>query len=155
MASGASAREVESARGPRMIIKRIIGRPIMTIVRDLSARSMATWPTVDLARATGRPEGPIDSFEFHGCTCGVASFKGRPPWERHTGGDELIHVLSGWSRLTVREPEGETLRTIRQGDLVVVPKGCWHRNDAPEGLTALVMTPSEGNENSWEDPEAT
>ena len=41
----------------------------------------------------------------------------------------------------MREPEGETLRNLRAGDLVVVPKGCWHRNDAPGGVTILFMTP--------------
>jgi mannose-6-phosphate isomerase-like protein (cupin superfamily) len=125
---------------------------MMTIVRDLSARAMASWPTFDLAQATRPPPGPVEPFDFHGCTCGVASFKGRPPWERHTAGDELIYVLSGWSRLTVREPEGDRLREIRQGDLVVVPKGYWHRNDAPEGLAVLVLTPTAGNQNSWADP---
>jgi uncharacterized cupin superfamily protein len=124
----------------------------MTIVRDLSAGSMAAWPTVDLAQATEEPPSAVAPFEFHGCTCGVASFKGRPPWERHTVGDELIYVLSGWCRLTVREPQGEMCREIRQGDLVVVPQGCWHNNDAPEGVTVLFMTPSEGNQHSWEDP---
>jgi quercetin dioxygenase-like cupin family protein len=124
----------------------------MTIVRKLDVTSMAAWPVVDLAEVTEEPPSAIDPFEFHGCTCGVASFKGSPPWERHTAGDELLHVLSGWSRLLVREPAGEVRREIRQGDLVVVPKGCWHRNDAPEGLTVLFMTPSEGNQHSWDDP---
>jgi len=38
--------------------------------------------------ALGRPDGAIEPFEFHGCDCGVASFKGQPPWELHTAGDE-------------------------------------------------------------------
>jgi mannose-6-phosphate isomerase-like protein (cupin superfamily) len=122
------------------------------IVRNLSPGWSAAWPIADLAQATEIPPSAIDPFEFHGCACGVASFKGRPPWERHTAGDELIHVLSGWSRLTIREPAGDTVREIRQGDLIVVPRGCWHRNDAPEGLTVLFMTPSEGTQHSWDDP---
>ena len=44
------------------------------------------------------------------------------------------------------------LRNLRAGDLVVVPKGCWHRNDAPDGVTMLVVTPREGNQHRWEDP---
>ena len=46
------------------------------------------------------------------------------------------------------------LRNLRAGDLVVVPKGCWHRNDAPEGVTMLHVTPREGNQQRWEDPAA-
>jgi len=124
----------------------------MAIVRDLGAASMAAWPMIDLAHATEERPSAIEPFEFHSCACGVASFKGRPPWERHDAGDEMIHVLSGWCRLTIRDAEGDTVREIRQGDLVVVPQGCWHNNDAPEGVTVLFMTPNEGNQHSWEDP---
>ena len=124
----------------------------MTVLRNLSTGAMAAWPMIDLAQATEEPPSAIDPFEFHGCACGVASFKGQPPWERHTAGDELLYVLSGWSRLTVRELDGERRHEIRQGDLVVVPKGYWHRNDAPEGLVVLFMTLVEGNQHSWADP---
>src|SRR6516225_2211236 len=58
----------------------------MTIVRDLSARSVAAWPTVDLAHVSKEPASPIEPFEFHGCYCAAASFKGNPPWELHTTG---------------------------------------------------------------------
>jgi hypothetical protein len=51
----------------------------MTIVRDLSARSVAAWPTVDLAHVSKEPASPIEPFEFHGCYCAAASFKGSPP----------------------------------------------------------------------------
>lgn len=65
----------------------------MTIVRDLSARSVAAWPTVDLAHVSKEPASPIEPFEFHGCYCAAASFKGSPPWELHTTGDELIRIV--------------------------------------------------------------
>jgi len=96
-------------------------------------------------RCPGPPDSAIEPFEFHGCDCGVASFKGQPPWELHTAGDELIHVLAGGTRLTVRGVGGEVVRQLRPGDLAVVPSGCWHRNDAPGGVTLLFMTPREGN----------
>ena len=59
----------------------------MTIVRDLSARSVA-----DLAHVSKEPTSPIEPFEFHGCYCAAASFKGSPPWELHTTGDELRYI---------------------------------------------------------------
>jgi hypothetical protein len=46
--------------------------------------------------------------------------------------------------LTVRQEGEELVRTLRVGDLVIIPKGCWHRNEAPEGVTMLHMTPPRG-----------
>ena len=127
----------------------------MTFVLDLSPAAVAKMTPIDLANVTERPDGPIDGFEFHGCDCGVASFKGQPPWERHTAGDELIHVLAGGTQLTVRGADGDVVRQLRPGDLAIVPSGCWHRNSAPDGVTLLFMTPREGNQNSWDDPDGT
>jgi hypothetical protein len=67
------------------------------IVHDLSTDAVSKMIRSDLARATEEP------FDFHGCICGVASFIGRPPWEFHSSDDELLHVLSGSSQLTVRQ----------------------------------------------------
>src|SRR5437764_457203 len=107
---------------------------------------------VDLAVVDREPDSPIGEFTFHGCTCGIGCFVGRPPWELHTAGDELLHVLAGESRLTILDETGPITRTIRAGELVIVPQGAWHNNDAPDGVTMLYMTPSEGNEHSWETP---
>jgi len=107
---------------------------------------------VDLAKVNEEPPSPIGYFEFGGCTCGVASFAGMPPWELHNAGDELLHVLAGESRLTIRNADGEISRLLRTGDLAIVPRGCWHRNDATDGVTMLFMTPSTGNSHSWDDP---
>ena len=46
--------------------------------------------------------------------------------------------------MTVRQEGEELVRTLRAGDLVIIPKGCWHRNEAPEGVTMLHITPREG-----------
>jgi quercetin dioxygenase-like cupin family protein len=108
----------------------------------------------DLAGVTEEPPSQIEPFDFCGCTCGVASFIGRPPWEFHSSGDEVLHVLAGSSKLTVRQEGEELVRTLRAGDLVIIPKGCWHRNEAPEGVTMLHMTPREGGRHSWVDPES-
>ena len=63
----------------------------MTFVRDLSARSVAAWPTVDLAHVSEEPASPIEPFEFHGCYCAAASFKGSPPWELHDRRRAALH----------------------------------------------------------------
>jgi mannose-6-phosphate isomerase-like protein (cupin superfamily) len=107
---------------------------------------------VDLATVTEEPPSPIGRFEFHGCICGVASFSGQPPWELHTGGDELLHILAGDCELTVLVEEAEVVRTLHQGDVVLVPRGCWHRSRATKGVTMFTMTPQEGGAHSWDDP---
>jgi mannose-6-phosphate isomerase-like protein (cupin superfamily) len=122
------------------------------IIHDLSPDAVSKMIRVDLAGATEEPPSPIGTFDFHGCVCGVGCFVGRPPWELHTAGDELLHILDGECELTLREERGEITRTLRTGELVIVPGGCWHRNDAPSGVTMLFMTPGEGNRHSWHDP---
>ena len=121
-------------------------------VYDLSPAAVSRMTRVDLATADRIPDSLIEPFSFHGCECLVASFVGRPPWELHKGGDELIHVLAGETELTVFSEGQEESRLLREGDMVVVPHGCWHRNSAPTGVTVLAMTPREGTENSWDDP---
>jgi mannose-6-phosphate isomerase-like protein (cupin superfamily) len=122
------------------------------IVHHLGPDAVSNMIRVDLAKVKEEPPSPIGHFDFHGCICGIGSFAGRPPWELHTAGDELLHILAGECQLTVREAEGEVSLGLRAGDLVIVPRGCWHSNDAPEGVTMLYMTPSEGNRHSWNDP---
>jgi uncharacterized cupin superfamily protein len=122
------------------------------IVHDLGVESVEQMVPVDLETTEGEPPSPIGYFDFHGCVCGIGSFRGRPPWELHTAGDELLHILAGESELTVLEPGGASIRRLVAGDLVLVPTGCWHSNNAPEGVTMLFMTPKEANQHSFDDP---
>jgi mannose-6-phosphate isomerase-like protein (cupin superfamily) len=123
-------------------------------VFDLGVEAVSRMARTDLVGTTEEPPSPIGFFDFHGCICGIASFVGRPPWEHHTA-DELLHVLSGECHLTIRHDADEETRTLRPGDLVIVPSGCWHSNNAPNGVTMLFMTPSEGSSHSWDDPRST
>lgn len=124
------------------------------IVHDLGRGAVGAMPQVDLAALGREPDSPIGRFAFNGCCGGVAAFVGQPPWEKHTQGEELLFGLAGESELTVLEGSTRTARTIRPGTLVVVPRGCWHRNDASEGVVFLYMTPEQGNEHSWDEPVA-
>lgn len=122
------------------------------IVHDLSPDAVGRMPQVDLSALGREPDSPIGTFTFHRCIGGVAAFKGRPPWEHHTGGDELLYVLDGESDLTVLEGDVADTRTITRGQLVIVPQDSWHSNDSRDGVTFLYLTPRDGNEHSWEDP---
>src|SRR5260370_17182230 len=96
---------------------------------------------IDLAALNGPTNSTIDEFEFHGCTCGIGSFTGRPPWECHNGGDELLLVLAGESELTVLEGARQVSQAITTGALVVVPRGCWPNTHPPPRPTTLSLTP--------------
>ena len=88
-------------------------------VYELNAAAVGRMTPVDLATLDREPDSPIGYFDFHGCTCGVASFVGQPPWELHTVGDELLHVLAGESVLTVLrdgDEESASAPPRRRGD---------------------------------------
>ncbi len=122
------------------------------ILHDLSPQAVRAMTQVDLASLGREPDSPIGQFPFHECVCGVAAFRGRPPWEHHSAGDELLFVLAGESTLTIVGQERRTASKLTPGQLVVVPQGHWHSNDAPNGVTFLYMTPAQGNKHSWDDP---
>jgi mannose-6-phosphate isomerase-like protein (cupin superfamily) len=122
------------------------------IVRNLDPETVARMVQVDLATLNAEPDSQIGRFNFHGCTCGVSAFRGRPPWEFHSAGDELLLILAGQSQLTVLEEGDSTVLFLSVGQLAIVPQGHWHSNDAATGVTMLWLTPSDGNEHSWDEP---
>lgn len=124
----------------------------MVTVHNLDREPVSKMIQVDLASLDREPESPIGNFSFHGCSGGVAAFRGRPPWEYHGQGDELLFILAGESRLTVLEKGSRSVSILSPGHLAIVPQGHWHSNDAPGGVTMLWLTPSEGNEHSWDEP---
>jgi quercetin dioxygenase-like cupin family protein len=78
------------------------------------------------------------------CEGGIfaGSFAGESPWERHNKGDELVQILRGATRLTILAADGtEQVLEMKAGMLTVVPRGCWHKFDAPDGVTVLTATP--------------
>lgn len=90
---------------------------------------------------------------FNQCMVGLVRYSGQPPWERHPGGDELLHVLEGEIDLTVLTDSDPVHETVRAGSVCVVPRGLWHRTLARSAVTLLYMTPAKGNKHSFaEDP---
>jgi mannose-6-phosphate isomerase-like protein (cupin superfamily) len=128
------------------------GEAIVVVVYHLDPESVAKMVQVDLAELTAEPESQIGNFSFHGCTGGVSSFRGRPPWEFHGQGDELLFVLAGQSELTVLNGSQREVRTLIAGQLAIVPQSHWHSNNALAGVTMLWITPTDGNEHSWDEP---
>ena len=120
-------------------------------VYELNAAAISRMLPVDLSTASEEPASPIGNFDFHGCICGIASYSGQPPWELHNGGDELLHVLAGECDFTLVNGDAREVRTLRAGDVAIVPRGHWHRTKATLSVTLLYMTPRDGSQHTWDD----
>lgn len=82
----------------------------------------------------------------------TGSFSGESDWERHRGGDELVHILDGATTLTILSDTGPQRFELTAGMLIVVPQGHWHRFHAPDGVTVLTATPQPTDHTFAEDP---
>ena len=82
----------------------------------------------------------------------AGSFEGQSPWERHRMGDELVQILAGETDLTIMAEDGPETLHLTAGMLTVVPKGCWHRFNAPNGVTVLTATPQPTDHVDVDDP---
>ena len=84
----------------------------------------------------------------------AGSFDGESPWERHRMGDEMVQILAGATTLTILTDEGPQVLEMKAGMVTVVPQGCWHRFNAPDGVTVLTATPQPTDHSMAEDPRA-
>jgi len=84
-------------------------------------------------------------------TIGVMSYMGQTPWERHTGGDELLLALDGELEITTLTDDGPVKRRLRAGEAFVCPQGLWHRQYAPKSVSMLYGTAVETSEISMAD----
>lgn len=82
----------------------------------------------------------------------VGGFSGDSPWEKHTAGDELVHILKGSAELTILSDDKEQVLIMKAGMVTVVPKGLWHRFRAPDGVTVLTATPHPTDHSTADDP---
>ena len=108
-------------------------------------------------RGPGTP-GPEKEAAFaklaqtHNGAVFAGSFQGQSDWERHRNGDELVQILAGETQLTILTDEGRSVFEMKAGMLVVVPQGCWHKFNAPSGVTVLTMTPQPTDHSTADDP---
>ncbi|MEL6678084.1 MAG: cupin domain-containing protein [Pseudomonadota bacterium] len=74
----------------------------------------------------------------------VVKLKGEFPFHKHDDTDDFFYVLEGEM---VMDIEGAPSRTIRAGELFVVPRGVVHRPRADEEVKVLLIEPK-GEPNS-------
>ena len=74
----------------------------------------------------------------------VVKFKGEFPFHKHDTTDDFFYVLEGEMTMDI---EGESSRTVKAGELFVVPKGVVHRPRAESEVKVLLIEPK-GEPNS-------
>ena len=135
----------DQPRGISMSVKAIDIEAELATLPVLHGRSPET-PADKAAEAFATLAAFRDGSVFAG------RFSGESPWERHPKGDELVHILSGETTLTILTDDGPQVLEMKAGMLTVVPRGCWHRFRAPDGVTVLTATPLPTDHSTAEDP---
>jgi quercetin dioxygenase-like cupin family protein len=121
---------------------------IRAALRGISELAVTPAMTQDDAQMAMRELGSLNESML-----GLVRFSGQTPWERHPGGDELLHVLEGAVDVTVLTDDRVVDATVGAGSLFIVPRGLWHRQKPHGAVTLLFATPAQGTEHSWaEDP---
>jgi quercetin dioxygenase-like cupin family protein len=69
-------------------------------------------------------------------------YSGSSEWERHASGDEIVLVLEGSTTVVVLEAGVESRIGLAAGELVVVPRGVWHRFEDSRSLKVASVTPA-------------
>jgi mannose-6-phosphate isomerase-like protein (cupin superfamily) len=67
-------------------------------------------------------------------------------WERHPGGDEIVHLVSGAVDMILDLPDGHRTIAVRAGRTVVIPAGIWHTAVVHEPGHAIHITFGEGTD---------
>ena len=80
----------------------------------------------------------------------VVKFIGEYPFHKHDTTDDFFLVLDGEMEMDI---EGEPSRTVRAGELFIVPKGVVHRPRARNEVKVLLIEPK-GEPNSGDSDRA-
>ena len=79
--------------------------------------------------------------DFKDANIFFGKFDGNAGWERHPAGDELVHIIEGATDFDIIVEDELETHQLTCGNLVIVPKGCWHRFRSKDGVTVMTATP--------------
>ena len=125
----------------------LIAHDFREALRGVPELVLTADTTGEEAGAAFRGLGSLDKAGLY-----VGRFSGLSPWERHSAADELLHILDGEVEITVLTDAGPVINNARAGSVFVCPRGLWHRQYAPAGVTALSATPQPTEVSFAEDP---
>lgn len=105
--------------------------------------------TVGLTRgftASKMPERPDPPVPFSGLTFGVATMSENSPHggEIHPDGDEVLYLISGRVNVVFLDCDEDDAE-VNPGEILIVPKGMWHRVDIIEPSQIVYLTPGPNN----------
>jgi mannose-6-phosphate isomerase-like protein (cupin superfamily) len=94
-----------------------------------------------------------DVLSFNQAVLGAVSLQGDSPfWEMHPDTDELFFVLDGALQLEVLTDDGRIINTLCANEVVVVPRGLWHKPSAPKSAKFMYLTPGRSLYSDKADP---
>ncbi len=97
--------------------------------------------TPEMAFDGGTEAAFVDVAAYRDGEISVGHYSGNSEWERHGGGDEIVMALEGRTTVVI-VVDGERQRVdLDAGELVVVPRGLWHRFEGSVQLKVLGVTP--------------
>ena len=64
---------------------------------------------------------------FNGGQAWIGQYQGESPWEMHPDGEELVVVLDGAVDFVLEAEGGFKTVAVAAGDVLVIPRGVWHR----------------------------
>jgi quercetin dioxygenase-like cupin family protein len=77
---------------------------------------------------------------------------GTSPWEQHPDDDELLQILDGECDVTILTENGPVTSALHAGDVIIVPRGHWHRHSSAGPFRELYVTPGATLHSDAEDP---
>jgi quercetin dioxygenase-like cupin family protein len=79
---------------------------------------------------------------------------GPSPWEMHPDCDEMLQVLEGEIEVEVLPADGGAgIKTrVPAGSFLVVPRGCWHRQNLLARTKEFYLTPGRSLHSTAKDP---
>ncbi len=67
-------------------------------------------------------------------------------WEMHPAGDELLYLTGGRAEITLEENGARRVEALADGQMLVIPKGAWHRAKVWGPARMLFVTFGHGTE---------
>jgi mannose-6-phosphate isomerase-like protein (cupin superfamily) len=79
---------------------------------------------------------------------------GASPWEMHPDCDEMLQIFEGSIEVEILPEDGSVAlkKVVSEGEYIVIPQGCWHRQTMPARTVEHYLTPGKTLHSSDGDP---
>lgn len=79
---------------------------------------------------------------------------GPSPWEMHPDCEEMLQILEGEVEVEILPEDGGVgeKTVVSEGELIVIPRRCWHRQTLLKRTKELYLTPGASEHSMKDDP---